>query len=687
MTVRAATLPKDTIAIRIRLRGHVQGIGMRPAIARLAAELHLAGTVANDGDGVVIHAEGSQPSIEQFRDHVLDALPPAARVESMLPEQAAVEHLTRFVIRRAESIDEMSTRVPPDIAVCAACLSEVANPNDHRAGYAFTSCTDCGPRYSILRSMPYERCDTSMEPFVFCDRCAREYQSASDRRFHAQTNACPECGPSLWASDRNGQPIAKADAAIQIAAEALLRGDIVAIKGIGGYQLLCDATNDSAVGELRKRKHRKTKPLPIMVLDAQWRKLPACQAQSMASWKLTPLSALEPSNPIVIVADSGFDSLSPSIHPGLNNTGMMLPTTPLHWLLVQSAQRPLVVTSGNCDGDPLAYQQETAQETLSSVADLFLHHDRAIVRPIDDSVVRLIADRPVTIRAARGIAPLPLNLDCDQQILAVGGQQKVAIALSNGRQSVLGPHVGDLSTVAARERFIQHVAELCQLYRCQPNIIAHDLHPDYFTTRWATEQNVPKVAVQHHHAHVVAGMIEHDWLDRTVLGIACDGTGLGTDGTIWGGEFLIASAKEFDRVACLRPFLLPGGEAAIREPWRVACSLLSAAIGSDAAVAYAQVNTLNDIVPLLSSSDANDYEHESLKNAAGPITSSLGRLFDGVAAIVLGVTEATYEGEPAAMLEAACNTEALGHYTMSLSENGDQLTHIDWRPLIRRGRP
>lgn len=666
MTNPLTTVSAETSASRFLLQGYVQGIGVRPAIARLAVQLDLRGNVANQTDGVEIQVEGDSADVNSFADRLPFELPSAAVVDQIVQSRIAVTGRPQFRIERGITQAGLATRVPRDLAVCEDCLSEVANTDDRRAGYAFTSCTDCGPRYSMIHKLPYERADTSMRRFKQCDECKAEYEAPFDRRFHAQTNACPFCGPSTWTTTNDGEVTHHGEAAIQCAATVLRQGGIVAIKGLGGYQLMCDATCENAVQRLRRRKQRDSKPLAVMLDGRRLSGLSAVEREQLTS----------PRNPIVLVPSSSAGQLASGLAPGLNTVGIMCPTTPLHSLLLNGAERSLVVTSGNIEGEPLAIGNDEALESLRSVADMFLHHDRPIVRPIDDSVVRVIAGRPVSIRAARGVAPLPLAMVGNRHLVAVGGHQKVAIAVCNGHQSVLGPHIGDLGSLSARQRFVEQTQQLTKLYGAEPEAIAHDLHPDYFTTRWAGEQSLPTIAVQHHHAHVVAGMVEHGWLDRTVLGIAFDGTGFGTDGTIWGGEFLLATAGDFHRVASFRPFLLPGGEMAIREPWRIWMALLADACGVDETVAelerYVEPDVLNSMARVLS-------------RRIGPRTSSVGRLFDAVAAIVLKTRESFFEGEPAMRLEAACDPSASGEYELPLDENVEP-KQLDWRPMIRQLR-
>ncbi|HVJ68928.1 MAG TPA: carbamoyltransferase HypF, partial [Caulifigura sp.] len=564
---------EPVIAAEAILRGHVQGLGVRPAIANLAARCRLRGSVSNIASGVAITIEGAFEDIVKFRNDLQGALPAEAVLEECLWSEGVSRGLTSFAILQLPSRSELTTPIPRDRAVCRECLRDTFDSHSRRRDYPFTSCTKCGPRFSIIESMPYERATTSMRSFRLCSLCTAEYQDPDDRRFHAQTNACAHCGPRLWSRDREGQAVDDSTDALSCAAAEIRRGGIIALLGVGGYQLLCDATNDHAVRRLRVAKRRPEKPFAVMLDGVLAAGLQA--RSSLTEW--AALSGAE--NPIVIRSTPSEMGLCSGIAPGLSCSGLLLPTTPLHALLAGKCNVPLVVTSGNVDGDPLAVAPEEAERSLADIADLFLHHDRPIAHPVDDSVVRVIADRPVTIRLARGLAPLPLPIPAPPPGLALGGQQKVAIALSNGSQAVLGPHLGDLDSLAMRRRFEAHVEEMLDLYDCRPRFVAIDHHPDYFTSRWVQQLGVPGVdvdesglrreliadrlsdadsraeprrcfsdlqqivRVQHHHAHIAAGMLECGWQNREVLGVAFDGTGSGTDGTIWGGEFLLCTLK------------------------------------------------------------------------------------------------------------------------------------------------
>jgi hydrogenase maturation protein HypF len=649
----------------------------------LAIQLGLAGHVRNTLAGVDLVLEGTPCAVDAFVPALAGRLPPEAKIRSIERSELVPSGRIGFQILAETDEGTISTPAALDLTTCPRCLDDVAGPGNRRHSYAFTSCTDCGPRYSIIRELPFERAATAMHDFAFCNTCRKEYTSPDDRRFHAQTIACAECGPQCWLAGNDEAIQSRGNASIDAAAAALRAGQIVAVKGLGGYQLLADATNRAAVQQLRLRKTRPAKPLAVMAasLDA------ACLLAQIDEPARRSLTSSQ--GPIVVVP-SRPGSLAPEVNPVLGWIGLMLPTTPLHWLLARQCP-PLVATSGNREGEPLAADELDAERQLGGIADFFLHHDRPIVRPIDDSVVRIIADRAVTIRAARGFAPLRLELPAvlrsGRHVLAVGGQQKGAIALFNGSQAALGPHVGDLDELLTRDRFVSHVRELCQLFGAKPELIVHDAHPDYFTTCWAIDSQLPTMSVQHHHAHVVVGMIEQDWLDREVLGVAWDGTGYGPDGTIWGGEFLVATATDYRRVARLRPFPLLGGEAAVREPWRAALAVLRDAIGTDAALEFLSERGIDRrLLERLLKFGARP-EH-------APITSSIGRLFDSIAAWLLPLDArargySLYEGQSAMLLETACGDacspqadecDLPPNYQVQFA-TGEPL-ELDWRPLV-----
>lgn len=697
--------PARTCAVRLILIGRVQGWGIRPALYRLATRLGLAGQVGNTVRGVEVELEGEASRVADFEQQLPAAIPRGSHLEEVLREPLGVRGRMAFTIQRENAAGPVSARLPADLVVCGECLREVGDPKNRRYRYPFTSCTLCGPRYSLLSRMPYERSDTSMAPFRLCEFCQREYQDPSDRRFHSQTQACPNCGPRIrlvfarredqhlvlhapMSQLTEGQDPAKTrptsvmytgrsgehesgEEALRAALHVLREGKILALRGVGGYQLLVDATNAAAVRRLRERKHRHHKPLAVMVRSSE-------AGERLAYLNPRERQSLEDrSNPIVLVRRRPAVDVrlaTEVTQSGLNSVGLLLPATPLHARLAEELSIPLVCTSGNREGDPLEYETEEAETRLAGIADAWLHHDREIVRPIDDSVVRVIGGRQVTIRLGRGLAPWSLSLPLGRVLptLALGGHMKVAAAWCNERQAVLGPHLGDLDSPANRQRLIEQLSGWQQLFEFCPERLVHDRHPDYFTTQWAKQQAEPSLAVQHHHAHVVSGMLDHGWLDRQVLGVAWDGTGYGNDETIWGGEFLIASVRGFRRWGNLRPFRLPGGSAAIYELWRGTLSVLDQVLGR---------NRLDDI-PLAGVTRAQRQamytvlEHPQF----APRTTSAGRLFDVAACLILDLPRARYEGEPAMLLEAVADPQETSAYAWPLVPGAT--FELDWRPLI-----
>lgn len=687
-----------THSARFLLNGTVQGHGVRPAVLRLASRLNIKGHVQNTAAGVsIIAGAAHSEQLIRFEDELKHSLPVGTQIKRLSLERSEAEaaHFGRFEIRDSQPGGPVATLVPRDMVTCRQCREELISRQDYRSAYAFISCTDCGPRYSITRSMPWDRTKSSMQPYQLCRRCQREFTDANNRRFHAQTIACQTCGPRLTVSRPDAPNIPHAadrqtlreqkttDAAIlQAAADVILSGGIVGLKGIGGYQLVCDATNDDAVKRIRAGKQRPTKPLAVMVANLDgWDADLSPPEQSILTSVAGPIVLVQ--NPKNRVTNAGaavtrLPDFSPRIAPGLSSIGIMLPTSPLHELLIRRIARPLVITSGNVDGEPLARTREEAELQLGDFTDLFLHHNREITNSVDDSVVRVINDTIVTVRCARGLAPLPVAVKSATPILAVGGDLKSAVAFSNGTQSVLGPHIGNLSTIGTRQRFASQIKSLQQLYGTKAEVVAHDLHPDYFTTRWAEQQSIPAIAVQHHHAHVVATMAEHKLLNRQVLGVAFDGTGFGPDGTIWGGEFLLATSGSFQRIGRLAPFALPGGDAAVREPWRTAVSLCIATNNQDLAASVEERWRCCGI----SQKQVDSISHLA-KASSTPRTSSCGRLFDGIAALVLGISTARYEGEPAMLLEAICDEKEQSSYELLLDDS-DSLLNLRWDHLLNQ---
>jgi hydrogenase maturation protein HypF len=662
---KAVAAPVDGGTARtLEVRGVVQGVGFRPFVWRLAARHRIRGWVRNDGGLVTIHAEGTEDALEAFATGLRVEAPPLARVEDVVVVAAAPEGFPTFEVDLSTDGASGVRLVSPDAATCAACLEELFDPDDRRYRYPFINCTDCGPRFTIIESLPYDRERTSMHVFPMCADCRREYEDPADRRFHAEPVACPACGPrlSLIGADDDRDPLR--------AAAALLRaGDIVAVKGLGGFHLACDATNAQAVAALRERKRRPDKPFAVMVAtleDARrWFNPTPFEAEALASWRA----------PIVLVADRGL--LAEGVAPGHRRQGAMLPSTPLHHLLTRESGVPLVMTSGNATDEPICITDADAFERLAPIADAFLVHDRAIVARYDDSLVRVRTgeDRPTVFRRARSLAPYPLPLarPVPRPVLGTGAELHGAFCLASGTRAFLSQHVGDLDTDEAMGAFRQAYDRARKVLRVEPEVVAHDLHPDLMTTRFAETLGLPREAVQHHHAHVAATMAEHG-LEGEVLGLAFDGLGYGDDGTIWGGELLVADLASARRVGRLRPVRQPGGDAATRAPWRMALAHAAAAgLGEEAlAILSPPHEEATVVIGQLSS------------GLGSPWTSSAGRLFDAVAAL-LGVCRerATYEGQPAMLLEQAADRAEADPWEVPVVEEPDSgLLQLDTRGLL-----
>lgn len=673
-------IPREPVTrLRLEASGAVQGVGFRPFVYRLARELSLGGWVANGPEGASIEIEGEAERVERFLERLQAELPPAAALHDLRQRELAPTYDPAFRIEESTASGRRSAVVLPEMTSCAACLAEVLDPADRRYRYPFTNCTDCGPRYSIIRELPYDRPATTMAGFTMCAECRREYEDPADRRFHAQPNACPACGPrlALWGAD--GEEMSGGDAALAMAALALVDGRIVAVKGLGGFHLMVDARDQAAVARLRERKHRPSKPFALMVADvAMAREL--CEVDAAAEALLRSAAG-----PIVLLAKRPGAAVTNGVAPGNPTLGIMLPPTPLHHLLLREVGFPLVATSGNLSEEPICTDEREALERLRGIADLFLVHDRPVERPLDDSVAWVAAGAPRLLRRARGHAPLPVLLrEPVPQILSVGAHLKNTLALSAGRQLFVGQHIGDLEAPEAFAAFERAAADLVRLYEASPVAIAHDLHPDYAATTWAQRTEVfpaeiPRISVQHHHAHLAACLAENGD-PGPALGVIWDGTGLGPDGTSWGGEFLLGDASGYARFASLLPFRLPGGDAAAREPRRVALSILREALGPEEAEE-------SGLTARLGISDADRYLIGSMldRGVRSPWTSSMGRLFDGVAA-VLGVRmRSSFEGEAAMALEHASDPRETGAYELPLLPAGEpgQPARLDWRVTLR----
>ena len=654
--------------IRLVIRGAVQGVGFRPFVYRLATELDLNGWVLNSAQGVFIELEGDPARLQHFVRRLETERPPRAFIQSL--EQSVLDPTgyTGFEIRHSEEAGEKSALILPDIATCPDCLREVLDPDNRRYRYPFTNCTNCGPRYSIIEALPYDRPNTTMKAFAMCARCREEYENPLDRRFHAQPNACPECGPHLELWDHPGNVLAQNDEALREVAAAIREGRIAAVKGLGGFHLIVDARNETAVRRLRERKRREEKPFALM-----YPSLEAVQAHCEVS--ATEERVLcSPESPIVLLRRREADDVAPSVAPGNPYLGVMLPYTPLHHLLTHELDFPIVATSGNLSDEPICIDEFDALSRLAGIADVFLVHNRPIARHVDDSVVRVLMGRELVLRRARGYAPLPVLVrEPLPPLLSVGAHLKNTVALSVDRQVFISQHIGDLETPQALQAFHRVIADVRGLWEHQPQAVACDMHPDYISTQAAHRMGLPVYEVQHHLAHVLACIAENE-VAPPVLGVSWDGTGYGTDGTVWGGEFLLVTEAGFERFAHLREFLLPGGERAVKEPRRSALGVLYETMGEDA---WARLH-----------GEFPEKESHLLmellrKRIQSPLTTSAGRLFDAVAAI-LGLRQVVnFEGQAAMELEfLAHRMQTEDYYPFEL--HGDVPVIVDWSPMIAR---
>jgi hydrogenase maturation protein HypF len=645
MILSQTIVARDARVTRLRLdmTGAIQGVGFRPFVHRLASTERLGGFVRNTGDGVSIEVEGTTPDLERFLIRLDKEMPPRAVVFERRGTPLPPLGDQSFVVAPSTLGGTATAVVMADLATCPDCLREVLNPADRRHLYAFTSCMHCGPRYSIIEALPYDRARTTMRHFPLCEACEAEYSDPGCRRFHAEPIACPDCGPTLMLWNNSGTEMGTGHAALLEASAALRRGMIVALKGLGGFQLLVDAGNEAAVSRLRRRKRRLRKPFALMVPSLE-------AAQGLAHVSVIERGLLvSPEAPIVLLRARSYNpGIAPAVAPDNPLVGIMLPYTPMHHLLLRELAGPLVVTSGNLGDEPIVADETDALEHLAGIADCFLVHDRPIRRPVDDSVVRVMAGQAVVLRRARGYAPLPIRRESvTSPVLALGGQQKNAVAMGFAGQVFLGPHIGDLSAARTRAAFASMAEELPALHGIAPAIVACDTHPDYHSTNFALETGLPVAHVPHHLAHVLSCMVDNG-LDGPVLGVAWDGTGDGRDGTIWGGEFLMVDTERFRRVAYLRPFRLPGGDAAVREPRRAAFGLLHALHGDDALS-----NTELAPVAAFTAPERDVLATMMRRGVNAPFTSSVGRLFDAAAAL-LGLCQLnSFEGEAAMAVEFA----------------------------------
>ena len=641
----SATGP-NRAARTLAVSGVVQGVGFRPFVHRLALRHGLAGWVRNTAGEVQIHVEGDAAALDVFELALVAEAPTLSHVERVAAKVIPPEGFDRFAVRASADADATRPAIPPDVALCAACTRELRDPANRRFGYPFITCTDCGPRYTVVEALPYDRARTAMRAFVPCAACATEYEGPGDRRFHSETNSCAECGPRVWAEQvASPAPAGLRRNDVASVAAALRDGAIVAIRGMGGFHLAVDATNDAAVRRLRERKHREAKPFAVMVASVEEAErlvtLDAASAELLGSRE----------RPIVLLPARADRDIAPSVAPGLGTLGVMLASTPLHLLVLDAVRRPLVMTSGNLTDEPIAASNDDARSRLGDIADHFLLHDREIVARSDDSVLRPAASGPVFLRRARGYAPLPLDLRVPAPVplLAVGAQLKHTFALARGGTAWLSPHQGDLDHLETLEQVEATLRHYRALFRVTPEVAVHDLHPGYLSTRLADETGLRLIGVQHHHAHVAAVMAEHGETER-VVGLAFDGTGFGDDGKVWGAEVLVADLISAERVGQLRYAPLPGGDKAVRTPWRSLAGFLSLERG-----ATRQAERAFAGIP---SNERRLCEQQIARGLNAPFASSMGRLFDAAACALGLCTEAHFEGQAAMELEALAGVTA-----------------------------
>jgi hydrogenase maturation protein HypF len=664
--------------ISVVIRGAVQGVGFRPFIFRLASSMNLKGFVLNSPQGVFIEVEGEKFDLDNFIIRIGNEKPVNSIIQSMEFSYLDPAGFDKFEIRESGKNGKASAFILPDIAVCQECLEEMNDPDDRRYMYPFINCTHCGPRFSIIESLPYDRPNTSMKSFVMCEKCRAEYNDPLNRRFHAQPIACPDCGPQIKLKDRNRTMLSIKSQALKDAVSSVLEGNILALKGLGGYQLICRADDKRVIKKLRERKHRDEKPFALMFPGIYSIK-EVCLVSPMEERLLT-----SPESPIVLLKrklGENFNiKIDKSIAPGNPYLGIMLPYTPLHHLLMDNLEIPVIATSGNLSEEPICINEDDAFNRLHDIADCFLVHNRPVVRHVDDSIARVVSGREMMIRRARGYAPLPVQLnnkfnhiDSCNNLLAVGGHMKNNISVSSGNNVFVSQHIGDLSTEEAYKTFINVINDFTKLYELNPELIISDLHPDYISTRYAVSSGLESMQVQHHQAHVASCYAENR-INGKVLGVSWDGTGYGIDGTIWGGEFFLYDGEKFSHFAQLEQFCLPGGELAVKEPRRSAAGVLYKIFGDD-------LFTVNK--KLLN----NFTEHEQTlleqmirKKINSPLTSSAGRLFDAVSSIAGICQRSNFEGQPAMMLEFAADENELSSYPFDISEKEKKI--IKWQPII-----
>ena len=658
--------------VKIVIRGVVQGVGFRPFIYRLAMDLNVKGWIINSSQGVFIEAEAERKTLEQFLNRIETDRPKNSYIQSFEHTWLDLEGFEEFEIRESLEAGSKTALVLPDISTCIDCLEEIFDPQNRRYLYPFINCTNCGPRFSIITDLPYDRPNTTMGEFLMCEKCRAEYTDPLNRRFHAEPTACPECGPQVKLTDNRENLLFEKHESILAAVVAIKKGSIIALKGIGGYQLICDASNPDAVNMLRQRKRRSQKPFALMFPDAE-SVYSECEVNDAEHRLITSVEA-----PIVLLKrkKNVQSKVAGECTFGNPYLGIMLPYSPLHHILMKELGIPVVATSGNISEEPICITEADAFEKLGDIADFFLVHNRKILRHVDDSIVRIAASKEVMIRRARGYAPLPVVLNGIENttILSPGAHLKNTISINKGSNVFISQHIGDLENIESINAFKKVITDLETFYELKPELVVCDEHPDYISTKFSESLSLPLHKVQHHYAHVLSCMAENE-LDESVLGVSWDGTGYGSDGTIWGGEFILPNGMNFKRAGYFKTFRLPGGEAAIHDVWKIGFSLLYDVYGKD-------VLSLKNIL-LLQNKDVNTIMQILDKNINSPVTSSCGRLFDGISAIIGINQHANFEAQAAMELEFAADDYITNEYfTFDIDEINDAYV-FNWHDVIR----
>jgi hydrogenase maturation protein HypF len=653
----------------IKITGIVQGIGFRPFVYNLAKTHLIRGWVLNDEKGVLIDAESEDGNLDRFIQDIPKLAPALARIESLDVRYLEPLGYTAFEIKKSWEAKEKFVLISPDLATCDQCLSELFSPQNFRYRYPFINCTLCGPRFTIIKDIPYDRHKTTMAPFTMCPVCQKEYEDPANRRFHAQPNACPACGPSLQLVDRNGKEVPGDQ--IETTLTLLGNGSIVAIKGLGGFHLACDAKNQKAVSSLRSRKYREDKPFAVMCCDINEAKV-HCEVSEEEERLLLSLE-----RPIVILKRRKDSAIALDVAPHQNTVGVMLPYSPLHYLLLKSTLKTLVMTSGNVSDEPITYENDEAEKRLHAIADYFLFHNREIHMRCDDSVTRVFDGKPYILRRSRGYVPFPVKLPFSlKRILACGGELKNTFCLTRDYYAFMSHHIGDLENLETLTSFEKGIEHFKKLFYIEPEAVVYDLHPDYLSTQYALSlPEIPKIGVQHHHAHIASAMAESG-IEGDVIGVALDGTGFGTDGTIWGGEFMKANLRDFVRCGHLKKVPMPGGTMAIKEPWRMAMVYLSEAFGEE---------TENLKIDLIKRTDLKKWDVLKKmveKKVNSPLTSSMGRLFDAISSILSVRDEVHYEGQAAIELEMIADLGGGAGYSFRIHREGNLMV-IDPMGIVK----